>query len=134
AVIGALNGYVLSKWKFRGADALLVVLMFGMFIPFQVVLVPLVQVIEKIGLYGSLMGLALVQTIYGLPLAILIFRNFFAAIPDEILEASAIDGAGGIRTFIRIILPLSGPGFVVVSIFQFTNIWNDFLFGLVIVP
>lgn len=134
AVVGALNGYVLSKWKFRGADAVLVFLMFGMFIPFQVVLVPLVRVIEAIGLYGSLIGLALVQTVYGLPLATLIFRNFYAAIPNEMLEAASIDGAGGVRAFLRIVLPLSGPGFVVVSIFQFTNIWNDFLFGLVLVP
>ncbi|MGO2097630.1 MAG: carbohydrate ABC transporter permease, partial [Candidatus Microbacterium stercoravium] len=134
ALLGSVNGFVLAKWKFRGADVLLLILLFGMFIPYQVILIPMVKALDTIGLYGNLGGLILVHILYGLPLTTLIFRNFYSSIPNELLEAAALDGAGGVRTFRDVILPLSGPGFVVVAIFQFTNIWNDFLFGLVVVP
>ncbi len=131
--IGAVNGYLLSKWKFRGSDVLFTLLLFGMFIPYQSILIPLIQFLDYINLYGTLPGLILVHVVYGLPLTTLIFRNYFTNIPGEILEAARVDGAGVIGIFWRIMLPLSLPAFVVVGIFQFTNIWNDFLFGLVVI-
>jgi len=133
-IFASVNGYILAKLKFRGADVIMLLLMFGMFIPYQVVLTPLVHVLAALGLYNSLLGLSLVHFIYGLPLATLIFRNFYAAIPDEILQAAEMDGADQFRVFLDVVLPLSGPGILVVFIYQFTNVWNDFLFGLVVVP
>jgi glucose/mannose transport system permease protein len=134
SIFGSINGYIFSKWKFPGANYLFALLVFGMFIPYQSILIPLVQFLQMVKLYGSIPGLILVHVIYGLPITSLIFRNFFANIPDEMLEAARIDGAGIIRTFFKIMLPLGRPAFVVVGIFQFTNIWNDFLFGVSIVP
>ena len=134
SILGSINGYIFSKWKFPGANYLFALLVFGMFIPYQSILIPLVQFLQMVKLYGSIPGLILVHVIYGLPITTLIFRNFFTNIPDEMLEAARIDGAGVIRTFFKIMLPLGRPAFVVVGIFQFTNIWNDFLFGVSIVP
>ena len=134
SILGSINGYIFSKWKFPGANYLFALLVFGMFIPYQSILIPLVQFLQMVKLYGSIPGLILVHVIYGLPITSLIFRNFFTNIPDEMLEAARIDGAGVIRTFFKIMLPLGRPAFVVVGIFQFTNIWNDFLFGVSIVP
>jgi glucose/mannose transport system permease protein len=133
ALLGALNGYLLSKWKFRGSDVLFTVMLFGMFIPYQSILIPLIRFLQEIHLYNSIFGLILVHVVYGLPITTLIFRNFFSAIPNELIEAARVDGAGLVGIFIRIMLPLSVPGFVVVGIFQFTNIWNEFLFGLTII-
>jgi glucose/mannose transport system permease protein len=134
SILGAVNGYIFAKWKFRGADALFALLVFGMFIPYQSILIPLIQFLEQIKLYGTIWGLVLVHVIYGLPICSLIFRNFFANIPDELVEAARIDGAGVVRTFWLVMLPLALPAFVVVGIFQFTNVWNDFLFGVTILP
>ncbi|HWC19462.1 MAG TPA: carbohydrate ABC transporter permease [Terriglobales bacterium] len=134
SILGSINGYIFSKWKFPGANYLFALLVFGMFIPYQSILIPLVQFLQMVKLYGSIPGLILVHVIYGLPITSLIFRNFFTNIPDEMLEAARIDGAGIIRTFFKIMLPLGRPAFVVVGIFQFTNIWNDFLFGVSVVP
>jgi len=134
AVWGAVNGYLFSKWKFRGSNFLFAVLVFGMFIPYQSILIPLIQFLQQIKLYGTIWGLITVHVLYGLPIVSLIFRNYFANIPDELLDACRIDGAGLFRTFTHVMLPLSLPAFVVVGIFQFTNIWNDFLFGVTIVP
>lgn len=134
SILGSINGYIFSKWKFPGANYLFALLVFGMFIPYQSILIPLVQFLQMVKLYGSIPGLILVHVIYGLPITSLIFRNFFTNIPDEMLEAARIDGAGVIRTFFNIMLPLGLPAFVVVGIFQFTNIWNDFLFGISVVP
>ena len=134
SILGSINGYIFSKWKFPGANYLFALLVFGMFIPYQSILIPLVQFLQMVKLYGSIPGLILVHVIYGLPITSLIFRNFFTNIPDEMLEAARIDGAGVIRTFFKIMLPLGRPAFVVVGIFQFTNIWNDFLFGVSVVP
>ena len=134
SILGSINGYIFSKWKFPGANYLFALLVFGLFIPYQSILIPLVQFLQIVKLYGSIPGLILVHVIYGLPITSLIFRNFFTNIPDEMLEAARIDGAGVIRTFFKIMLPLGRPAFVVVGIFQFTNIWNDFLFGVSIVP
>jgi glucose/mannose transport system permease protein len=134
SILGSINGYIFSKWKFPGANYLFALLVFGMFIPYQSILIPLVQFLQMVRLYGSIPGLIVVHVIYGLPITSLIFRNFFTNIPDEMLEAARIDGAGVIRTFFKIMLPLGLPAFVVVGIFQFTNIWNDFLFGISVVP
>jgi glucose/mannose transport system permease protein len=134
SILGAVNGYIFAKWKFRGANTLFAFLVFGMFIPYQSILIPLIQFLEQIRLYGTVWGLVLVHVIYGLPICSLIFRNFFANIPDELVEAARIDGAGVVRTFWLVMLPLALPAFVVVGIFQFTNVWNDFLFGVTILP
>lgn len=132
-IFGAINGYIFSKWKFRGSDLLFTLLLFGMFIPYQSILIPLIRFLQEIGLYGTLPGLILVHVVYGLPITTLIFRNYFANIPGELVEAARVDGDTVIGIFRRIMLPLSIPAFVVVGIFQFTNVWNDFLFGLVII-
>ncbi len=133
ALLGSVNGYLLSKWKFRGSDVLFTLILFGMFIPYQVILIPMIQFLDRIGLYGKWYGLVLVHVVYSIPIAALIFRNYFANVPNELVEAARIDGAGVIQTFIQIMLPLALPAFVVVGIFQFTNIWNDFLFGVTVV-
>ncbi|HEY5893756.1 MAG TPA: carbohydrate ABC transporter permease [Chthoniobacterales bacterium] len=134
AMWGAINGYVFSKWKFRHSNLLFGLLVFGMFIPYQSILIPLIQFLQHVKLYGTIWGLITVHVLYGLPITTLIFRNFFADIPDELVESARIDGAGIFRIFWYVMLPLSAPGFVVVGIFQFTNIWNDFLFGVTVLP
>jgi glucose/mannose transport system permease protein len=134
SIIGSINGYLFAKWKFPGANVLFAFLVFGMFIPYQSILIPLIQWLQSIHLYGTIWGLVTVHVIYGLPITSLIFRNYFANLPDELLEAARIDGAGLVRIFTRVMLPLAKPAFVVVGIFQFTNIWNDFLFGVTILP
>ncbi|PYE54389.1 carbohydrate ABC transporter permease [Deinococcus yavapaiensis] len=130
ALLGSLNGYALSKWKFPGADLLFALMLFGMFIPYQAVLIPLFQFIKGIGLYGSLWGLILAHVVYGLPITTLIFRNYYSEVPDALIEASRIDGAGFWGIYSKVIFPLSVPGFVVVVIWQFTQVWNEFLFGV----
>ncbi len=132
ALLGSLNGYVLSKWKFKGSDILFPLMLFGMFIPYQSILIPLVQVLQKMGLYGSLPGLIFVHVVYGIPITTLIFRNYYAEIPNELIEASKIDGAGILGIYRHILFPISMPGFVVVMIWQFTSVWNDFLFGVIV--
>ena len=134
SAIGALNGFVLAKFTFRGSNALFAAMLLGMFIPYQVILVPLVRFLQSVELYGTLTGLTLVHIIYGIPITTLIFRNYYSGIPDEIIEAAQVDGASRVSIFGRLILPLSLPGFVVCGIFQFTNVWNDFLFGITVVP
>jgi glucose/mannose transport system permease protein len=131
---GSVNGYLFAKWKFRGSNVLFALLVFGMFIPYQSILIPLILFLEFLKIYGTIPGLVVVHVIYGLPIVSLIFRNYFTNIPDEIIEAARIDGAGLVRIFTNVMLPLALPAFVVVSIFQFTNIWNDFLFGVTILP
>jgi glucose/mannose transport system permease protein len=131
--LGSLNGYILSKWRFRGSDLLFTLMLFGMFIPYQSILIPLIKFLQSIGLYGSLPGLILVHVVYGLPFTTLIFRNYFASVPVELVEAARVDGAGLLQIFFQVMLPLSVPAFVVVGIFQFTNIWNEFLFGLTVI-
>jgi glucose/mannose transport system permease protein len=130
AMLGSLNGYVLAKWKFRGADVAFPLMLFGMFIPYQSVLIPLTRTLSAIGLGGTLWGLVLVHVVYGIPITTLIFRNYYAEIPNAMLEAARIDGAGILNTYFRVVFPLSLPGFVVVIIWQFTNIWNEFLFAV----
>ena len=130
AILGSLNGYVLSKWRFPGANIIFPLILFGMFIPYQSILIPLFRFLAGIGLYGSLAGLILTHIVYGLPITTLIFRNFYAEIPDEMIEAAKIDGAGFFGIYRRVIFPLSISGFVVVIIWQFTQIWNEFLFAV----
>jgi len=132
-MIGSINGYCLSKWKFKGSDALFTVVLFGMFIPYQSVLIPLVVFLQKIHLYNSLAGLVLVHVIYGVPITTLIFRNYYATVPTELIEAGRIDGAGLLKTYWYIFLPVSLPAFAVVAIWQFTNIWNEFLFAVTLI-
>lgn len=134
SLIGAINGYLFAKWKFRGSDIVFTLMLFGFFIPYQSVLLPLVRTLQILGVYGTIPGLVLVHVIYGIPITTLIFRNYFAGVPTELMDAARVDGAGLITTFTRVMLPLSIPAFVVVGIFQFTNIWNDFLFGVTVVP
>jgi glucose/mannose transport system permease protein len=130
AILGSLNGYVLSKWKFRGANVLFPLMLFGMFIPYQSILIPLFQFLKSINLYGNIPGLVLVHVIYGLPITTLIFRNYYAEVPTEMVEAGSIDGASFFGIYRHIVFPLSMPGFVVVIIWQFTQIWNEFLFAI----
>lgn len=132
ALFGAMNGYVLSKWKFKGADTLFTFILFGMFIPYQSILIPMIQFLRTVELYNTIPGLILVHVVYGLPITTLMFRNFYANIPDTMLEAAKIDGANFLGIFRHIIIPLSITGFVVVAIWQFTNIWNEFLFAVTI--
>ncbi|MDH4061597.1 MAG: carbohydrate ABC transporter permease [Aquincola sp.] len=129
--IGAVNGYVLSKWRFRGSETLFAMLLFGVFMPMQVVLLPMSQVLGWLGLASSIWGLILVHIIAGLPSTTLFFRNYYVAVPDELVKAATIDGAGFWQIFWRIVLPLSTPIMMVTLIWQFTNIWNDFLYGVV---
>ncbi|WP_245600363.1 carbohydrate ABC transporter permease [Psychromonas arctica] len=130
-VIGALNGYVLTKWKFRGSTLFFGMLLIGTMIPFQVVLLPMARMLGFLGLAGTTSGLIMVHIIYGLAFTTLFFRNYYISIPSELVNAARIDGAGFWMIFHRIILPLSIPIIVVSVIWQFTQIWNDFLFGVV---
>jgi glucose/mannose transport system permease protein len=132
AMLGSLNGYVLSKFKFPGANVIFPLMLFGMFIPYQSVLIPLTLTLAAIGLGGSLLGLILVHVIYGIPITTLIFRNYYAEVPTDLVEAARIDGASILGVYWRVLFPLSLPGFVVVIIWQFTNIWNEFLFAVTI--
>jgi glucose/mannose transport system permease protein len=129
--IGALNGYVLSKWKFRGSETMFAMLLFGVFMPMQVVLLPMSQVLGWFGIASSIWGLIVVHVIAGIPSTTLFFRNYYVGLPDELVKAAMLDGAGFWRIFWRIVLPLSTPIMVVTLIWQFTNIWNDFLYGVV---
>lgn len=128
-ILGAINGYVLTKWRFRGDTILFGLMLFACFIPFQIVLIPMAKMLGLLGLAGTTPGLVLVHVVYGLGFTTLYFRNYYAAFPTELVRAAMIDGAGFFRIFWRIMLPVSGPIAVVSVIWQFTNIWNDFLFG-----
>lgn len=130
-VVGALNGYVFSKWRFRGSEVLFSLLLVGCFIPFQVILLPMARTLGFLGLSQSIYGLIMVHIIYGLAFTTLFFRNFYVSVPDELVKAARIDGAGFFQIFWRIMLPISVPTFVVSIIWQTTQIWNDFLFGVV---
>ncbi len=153
SIMGSMNGYILAKWRIPYANIIFPLMLFGMFIPYQAILLPLQQFLrsteglvdvfrtiagyspEQIalnegGIYGGLPGLILIHVVYGLPITTLIFRNFYADIPNELIEAGAIDGAGFFGIYTKVVFPLSVPGFVVVIIWQFTQIWNEFLFGI----
>lgn len=127
---GALTGYALTKWKFRGAGVIFSMLIFGAFIPYQVVLLPMARTLGVLGLAGSVYGLILVHTVYGLAFTTLFFRNFFVSVPDSLVHAAKIDGAGFFGIFFKVLIPMALPTIVVAVIWQFTQIWNDFLFGV----
>ncbi|MFZ6049346.1 carbohydrate ABC transporter permease [Pseudomonas sp. CR3202] len=129
-LIGALNGYTLTKWTFKGANVLFGLLLFGCFLPFQAVLLPIAQTLGFLGLAGSIKGLILVHTVYGISFTTLFFRNYFIGLPNDLTRAALVDGAGFFRIFWSIMLPASIPIIVVSCIWQFTQIWNDFLFGV----
>jgi glucose/mannose transport system permease protein len=128
--VASVTGYVLSMWKFKGSEVFFSILMIGAFIPYQVMLYPIVILLREAGLYGSLGGLVLVHLAFGMPINTLLFRNYFASIPEELFKAARVDGAGFWAIFIKIIMPMSLPIFVVSMIIQVTGIWNDFLFGV----
>jgi glucose/mannose transport system permease protein len=128
-MLGALNGYVLTKWRFPGHKLIFGLMLFACFIPFQSVLIPMAQVLGALGLAGTTAGLVLVHVVYGLGFTTLFFRNYYELFPSELVRAAQIDGASFFQIFRRILLPSSGPVIVVTVIYQFTNIWNDFLFG-----
>ena len=130
AVLGSMNGFVLSKWRFPGADVVFTLILFGMFIPYQAVMVPLVQLMGNLGVPSGIPSLIVLHVVYGLPITTLIFRNYYAGVPVELVEAARVDGAGMLRTYASIILPISAPAFVVVLMWQFTSAWNDYLFAL----
>ncbi|MFN3888702.1 MAG: carbohydrate ABC transporter permease [Aquabacterium sp.] len=130
-VLGAINGYIFSKWRFRGSEVMFALMLFGVFMPMQVVLLPMSQVLGWLGLSSSVWGLVIVHVIAGLASTTLFFRNYYVGLPDELIKAAMLDGAGFWRIFFRIVLPLSTPIVVVVLIWQFTAIWNDFLYGVV---
>jgi len=130
AIIGSINGYVFAKWKFPGSNIVFTLFLFGMFIPYQAVMIPLVQLVTNMGINKSIYVLVMAHVIYGIPICTLIFRNYYASIPDELIEAGLVDKASRVRIYTSIILPLSLPAFVVVLIWQFTSAWNDFLFAI----
>jgi glucose/mannose transport system permease protein len=130
SVLGSMNGFVLSKWRFPGADVVYMAFLFGMFIPYQAVMIPLVQLMTKAHLIGGIPGLMLAHVVFGIPICTLIFRNYYATIPSELVEAARVDGAGMLRTYRSVVLPNSGPAFAVTLIWQFTSMWNDFLFAV----
>jgi glucose/mannose transport system permease protein len=132
SILGSLNGYVLAKWRFKGSNIIFPLILFGMFIPYQSILIPLVEFMNKINMYGGLPGLVLAHVIYGIPITTLTFRNYYASIPTELIEASRMDGCGLLSSYWHILLPISAPAFVVVIIWQFTSAWNDFLFAVVL--
>jgi len=129
--IASVNGYALANWRFKGADFFFAILIIGAFIPYQVMIYPIVIVLREIGIYGTLTGLILVHSIFGMPILTLLFRNYFSSLPEELFKAARIDGAGFWQIFLRIMVPMSLPIFVVAMILQITGIWNDFLFGVV---
>jgi glucose/mannose transport system permease protein len=130
SILGSLNGYVLSKWKFKGSNTLFTFILFGMFIPYQSILIPLAQFLQSINLYATIPGLILVHVVYGIPITTLIFRNYYAGVPKELIESGTVDGAGFFGIYRHIVLPVSVPAFVVVLIWQFTALWNEFLFAV----
>lgn len=127
--LGAINGYVLSKWRFRGDNIIFGMLLFGCFIPFQIVLIPMARLLGILDISGTVGGLVFVHVCYGIPFATLFFRNYYVTIPDELISAGRMDGAGFWSIFLLIVMPISWPIVVVAVIWQFTNVWNDFLFG-----
>ena len=127
--LGAINGYILTKWRFKGDNIIFLLFLFGCFIPYQAILLPMARSLGALGISNSITGLVLVHSVYGLSFTTLFFRNYYVSIPDEMIKAARIDGAGFFKIFFKVLLPISAPIIVVTVIWQFTNIWNDFLFG-----
>jgi glucose/mannose transport system permease protein len=132
-VLGSLNGFVLSKWRFPGADVVFTLFLFGLFIPYQAVMIPLTTLLADVNFPDGIPRLAFAHIVYGIPITTLIFRSYYATIPEELMEAARMDRAGMLRTYWSVVLPISAPAFVVTAIWQFTSIWNDFLFAVFII-
>jgi glucose/mannose transport system permease protein len=130
-IIAMINGYALSFWRYKGSEFLFTVLLFGAFVPYQVVVYPLIIAMRNLGLFGTLPGIVIIHTIFGMPILTLLYRNFFVGLPNELFKAARVDGAGFWQIFFRIMLPMSVPITIVAVILQVTGIWNDFLFGLI---
>ncbi|MFN3498492.1 MAG: carbohydrate ABC transporter permease, partial [Pannonibacter indicus] len=129
--VASVNGYALVMWRFKGANVFFTILIIGAFIPYQVMIYPMVILLREIGLYGSIWGLVLVHTIFGMPILTLLFRNYFSSVPEELFKAARVDGAGFWKIYLKIMMPMALPMFVVAVILQTTAIWNDFLFGVI---
>ena len=129
--IASINGYALANWRFKGANLFFTVLIFGAFIPYQIMIYPLVIILRDLGLYTKLPGLIIIHSIFGMPILTLLFRNYFTTIPEELFKAARVDGAGFWGIYFRVMMPMSLPIFVVAIIMQVTGIWNDFLFGVI---
>ena len=129
--IASVNGYALANWPYRGANIFFTILIFGAFVPYQLMLYPIVIILRELGVFGDLAGLVIVHSIFGMPILTLIFRNYFSSLPAELFKAARIDGAGFWGIFFKVMLPMSLPILVVAIILQVTGIWNDFLFGIV---
>lgn len=130
-IVASVNGYALANWKFKGSNTFFTILILGAFVPYQIMIYPIVILLREIGLMGSLSGLVLVHTIFGMPILTLLFRNHFASVPEELFKAARVDGAGFWGIYFKVLLPMSLPIFVVAMILQVTGIWNDFLFGVI---
>ena len=132
SLMGSLNGYIFSKWRFRGSNFIFLLFLFGMFLPYQGVLIPMVQMLTRVGLYGKVAGLVFVHCIFGIPICALMFRSYYTSVPDELLDAAKIDGCGFFNIYTRILLPIAAPAFAVVLLWQFTSIWNDYIIGVIV--
>jgi glucose/mannose transport system permease protein len=132
-VLGSLNGFVLSRWRFPGSDAVFLFMLFGLFIPYQAVMIPLAQLFADVDFPTGIPRLAFAHVVYGIPITTLIFRSYYATIPEDLIEAARMDRAGMLRTYWSVVLPLSAPAFVVAAIWEFTSIWNDFLFAVFLI-
>ena len=130
-IVASVNGYALVNWKFKGSEVFFTILIFGAFIPYQVMIYPIVIILRELGLMGSVWGLVLVHTVFGMPIITLLFRNYFSSLPEELFKAARVDGAGFWRIFLQVLVPMSVPIFTVAVILQITGIWNDFLFGVI---
>ena len=129
--IASINGYALANWRFKGANLFFTILIFGAFIPYQIMIYPLVILLRDLGLYTKLPGLILNHTIFGMPILTLLFRNYFTTIPEELFKAARVDGARFWGIYFRVMMPMSLPIFAVAIVLQVTGIWNDFLFGVI---
>lgn len=129
-LVGSINGYILTQWTFRGHKIVFLMMLGAVFIPYQIVLIPMARMLGTFGLAGTIPGLVIVHTLYGIGFTTLFFRNYYVAFPVDLMKAAKVDGAGLFRIFFRIILPSSTPIIIVTVIWQFTNVWNDFLFGV----
>ena len=132
SLMGSMNGYIFAKWRFRGSNLIFLLFLFGMFLPYQGVLIPMVQMLQQVGLYGKPAGLIFVHCIFGIPICALMFRSYYAGVPDELIDAAKIDGCGFFNIYARILLPIAAPAFAVVLLWQFTSIWNDFIIGVIV--
>jgi glucose/mannose transport system permease protein len=132
SIIGSMNGYIFAKWRFRHSDTIFLLVLVGMFLPYQGILIPLVQTLMAIGLYAKVGGVIFVHCVFGIPIGAMMFRSYFAGVPNELLDAGKIDGCGFFGIYRHLMLPIAFPAFAVVLIWQFTNIWNDYIIGLVV--